>query len=99
MIEFIRERWDIIFLSLAILVQWGVIINILGRMENLRSCMQILNKQNKSLKEYVEDLSDFNDEQHKQIEQHTKVLARNANDLCTLTKWWAHIAEEEEDKR
>ena len=73
MIEFIRERWDIIFLSLAILVQWGVIINILGRMENLRHCIQILNKQNKKIKMSIDD-------------------------LCTLTKWWARIAEEEEDK-
>lgn len=68
MIEFIRERCDIIFLSLAILVQWGVIINILGRMENLRRCMRILNEQNK----------------------------RTKDDLCTLTKLWARI--EEEDK-
>lgn len=73
MIEFIRERWDIIFLSLAILVQWGVIINILGRMENLRRCMRILNEQNKKIKDAIDD-------------------------LYTLTKLWARIVEEEEDK-
>lgn len=73
MIEFIKERWDIIFLSLAILVQWGVIINILGRMENLRRCIQILNKQNKLTNMHIDD-------------------------LCTLTKLWARIEEEEEDK-
>ena len=87
MIEFIRERWDIIFLSLAILVQWGVIINILGRMENLRRCIQILNMQNKKIKRYIED----NNEQHKKIKD-------AIDDLCTLTKWWARIEEEKEDK-
>lgn len=71
MIEFTKEQWSIIFLSIAVLVQWGVIINILGRMERLRQGMQMLNKQNKT-------------------------IARNVNDLCTLTKWWARI--EEEDK-
>lgn len=55
MIEFIRERLDIIFLSLAILVQWGVIINILGRMENLRRCIQILNEQNKRMWARIEE--------------------------------------------
>ena len=63
MIEFIKERWDIIFLSLAILVQWGVIINILGRMENLRRCIQILNKQNKKMNMYIKDNHDVYVEQ------------------------------------
>lgn len=92
MLEWTREQWDIIFLSIAVLVQWGVIISILCKMEKLRHCMQILNKQNKSLKQYVEDQVVFNVEQH-------KVIARNVKDLCTLTKWWAIIAEEEEDTK
>lgn len=73
MIEFTKEQWSIIFLSIAVLVQWGVIINILGRMERLRQGMRMLNKQN-------------------------KLIAQHVNDLCTLTKWWARIEEEEEDK-
>ena len=88
MIEFIKERWDIIFLSLAILVQWGVIINILGRMEYLRRCIVILNMQNKKIKKHIED----NNEQHEKIKD-------AIDDLCTLTKRYARVAEEEEDKK
>lgn len=87
MIEFIKERWDIIFLSLAILVQWGVIINILGRMEYLRRCIVILNMQHKKIKRYIED----NNEQHEKIKD-------AIDDLCTLTKRYARVAEEEEDE-
>lgn len=56
MIEFTKEQWSIIFLSIAVLVQWGVIINILGRMERLRQGMLMLNKQNKLIAQHANNL-------------------------------------------
>ena len=56
MIEWTKEQWSIIFLGLAVLMQWGIIINIFGKMDRMRRCIQILNKQNKFIKLYIDKL-------------------------------------------